>query len=92
MKLAVPTETRPGERRVALVPDVVKKLAGVGWEVCIQAGAGGEAAFSDAAYEDAGADGGTRRREHVLGRQVSSSASTRPARTRCQVCPRASHS
>jgi len=40
---------------VALVPDVVKKLAGVGWEVCIQAGAGHEAAFSDAAYEDAGA-------------------------------------
>ena len=55
MKLAVPTETRPGERRVALVPDVVKKLVGAGWEVCIQAGAGHEAAFSDAAYEDAGA-------------------------------------
>ncbi len=55
MKLAVPTETRPGERRVALVPDVVKKLAGAGWDVCVQAGAGREAAFSDAAYEDAGA-------------------------------------
>ena len=35
MKLAVPTETRPGERRVALVPDVVKKLVGAGWEVCV---------------------------------------------------------
>jgi NAD(P) transhydrogenase subunit alpha len=55
VKLAVPTETRPGERRVALVPDVVKKLAGAGWDVCVQAGAGREAAFSDAAYEDAGA-------------------------------------
>ncbi|HMK63445.1 MAG TPA: Re/Si-specific NAD(P)(+) transhydrogenase subunit alpha [Acidimicrobiales bacterium] len=55
MKLAVPTETRPGERRVALVPDVVKKLVGAGWEVAIQAGAGAEAAFSNAAYTDAGA-------------------------------------
>ena len=48
MKLAVPTETRPGERRVALVPDVAKKLVSAGWEVCVQAGAGTEAAFSDA--------------------------------------------
>ncbi len=55
MKLAVPTETRPGERRVALVPDVVKKLVGAGWEVCIQSGAGHEAAFSDAVFADAGA-------------------------------------
>ncbi|HXY27995.1 MAG TPA: Re/Si-specific NAD(P)(+) transhydrogenase subunit alpha [Acidimicrobiales bacterium] len=55
MKLAVPTETRPGERRVALVPDVAKKLVGAGWEVCVQAGAGAEAAFSDAAYTEAGA-------------------------------------
>ena len=55
MKLAVPTETRPGERRVALVPDVVKKLVGAGWEVCVQAGAGTEAAFTDAAYTEAGA-------------------------------------
>ncbi len=55
MKLAVPTETRPGERRVALVPDVVKKLVGTGWEVWVQSGAGTEAAFSDAAYREAGA-------------------------------------
>ena len=55
MKLAVPTETRPGERRVALVPDVAKRLAAAGWEVVVQAGAGDEAAFSDQAYRDAGA-------------------------------------
>jgi len=55
VKLAVPTETRPGERRVALVPDVVKKLVSAGWDVCVQAGAGTEAAFSDRAYTDAGA-------------------------------------
>ena len=40
---------------MALVPDVVKKLAGAGWEVCLQAGAGVEAAFTDAAYREAGA-------------------------------------
>jgi NAD(P) transhydrogenase subunit alpha len=55
VKLAVPTETRSGERRVALVPDVVKRLVAAGWEVTIQSGAGLEAAFSDAAYTDAGA-------------------------------------
>jgi NAD(P) transhydrogenase subunit alpha len=55
VKLAVPTETRPGERRVALVPDVVKRLVGAGWEVAVQSGAGVAAAFSDAAYTEAGA-------------------------------------
>ncbi len=55
MKLAVPTETRPGERRVAIVPDVAKKLVAAGWEVVVQSGAGNEAAFSDDAYRDAGA-------------------------------------
>jgi NAD(P) transhydrogenase subunit alpha len=55
VNLAVPTETRAGERRVALVPDVVKKLVGAGWDVVVQSGAGAEAAFSDAAYVSAGA-------------------------------------
>ena len=55
MKLAVPTETRPGERRVAMVPDVVKKPDGAGWTWPVQAGAGAEAAFPDAAYTEAGA-------------------------------------
>ena len=55
VNLAVPTETRAGERRVALVPDVVKKLVSAGWEVVVQSGAGAEAAFSDAAYVSAGA-------------------------------------
>jgi NAD(P) transhydrogenase subunit alpha len=40
---------------VALVPDVVKKLVGAGWEIAVQSGAGAEAAFSDAAYTEAGA-------------------------------------
>ncbi len=55
MKLAVPTETRPGEGRVALVPEVVKKLTAAGWEVCVQSGAGQAAFFGDTAYSQAGA-------------------------------------
>ncbi len=55
MKLAVPTETRAGERRVALVPDVVKKLVATGWDVVVQSGAGAGAAFSDEAYARVGA-------------------------------------
>jgi NAD(P) transhydrogenase subunit alpha len=37
------------------VPDVVKKLVGAGWEVCVQAGAGTQAEFLDKAYTEAGA-------------------------------------
>jgi H+-translocating NAD(P) transhydrogenase subunit alpha len=55
VKLAVPSETRAGERRVALVPDVVKKLVAAGWDVVVQSGAGTEAAFADNAYVEAGA-------------------------------------
>jgi NAD(P) transhydrogenase subunit alpha len=55
VKLAVPTETRPGERRVAVVPDVAKRLVAAGWEVAVQAGAGREAAFTDEDYAGAGA-------------------------------------
>lgn len=56
MKLAVPAETAAGERRVAVVPEVVKRLSAAGWQVAVQAGAGSEAAFTDAAFADAGAD------------------------------------
>ena len=55
MKVGVPKETAAGERRVALVPDVAKRLAGAGVEVVIESGAGLEASFTDAAYEEAGA-------------------------------------
>ena len=55
MKLAVPTETRPGERRVALSPDATKKLVAVGWDVVLQEGAGAQAAYADAAFREAGA-------------------------------------
>ncbi|MDA8267427.1 MAG: Re/Si-specific NAD(P)(+) transhydrogenase subunit alpha [Actinomycetota bacterium] len=55
VKLAVPTETMPGERRVAVVPDVVARLAPTGVEVAVQSGAGVAAGFPDEAYRDKGA-------------------------------------
>lgn len=56
MKIGVPKEIARGERRVALVPDVVKKLLkGGGVEVVIEQGAGLEAGFTDEAYEEVGA-------------------------------------
>lgn len=55
MRVAVPTEIRTGEKRVALVPDIINKLTRLGLEVSIQSGAGINAQASDAAYEAAGA-------------------------------------
>jgi NAD(P) transhydrogenase subunit alpha len=55
VKVAVPKETVPGERRVALVPPIVRKLAEAGFEITVEAGAGEEASFSDREYEEAGA-------------------------------------
>jgi NAD(P) transhydrogenase subunit alpha len=55
MKIVVPRETRPGERRVALVPDSCKKLVQAGYAVSIESGAGEAAFYPDAAYRGAGA-------------------------------------
>jgi NAD(P) transhydrogenase subunit alpha len=55
MRIGVPRETTVGERRVALVPEVVGKLVPAGFEVLVQRGAGEAASFPDAAYEEAGA-------------------------------------
>ncbi|MDA8365725.1 MAG: Re/Si-specific NAD(P)(+) transhydrogenase subunit alpha [Actinomycetota bacterium] len=55
MKLAVVRETRPGETRVAMVPDVASKLAATGVDLVIESGAGDAARFPDAAFENAGA-------------------------------------
>jgi len=55
MRIGVPKETAAGERRVALVPEVVRKLAGGGHEVVVEAGAGEQALLPDALYTDAGA-------------------------------------
>ncbi len=55
MKIAIPKERRPNEKRVASSPDVVKKLSGLGFDVIVEKGAGAGASFSDAAFKDAGA-------------------------------------
>ncbi|HZQ81699.1 MAG TPA: Re/Si-specific NAD(P)(+) transhydrogenase subunit alpha [Gaiellaceae bacterium] len=54
MKVGVPKEAVPGERRVALVPETVGRL-GDGVDVIVEAGAGREAGFADDAYTEAGA-------------------------------------
>jgi NAD(P) transhydrogenase subunit alpha len=55
MKVGVPRESVPGERRVALVPDIVQKLVSEGLEVIVESGAGESAGFTDTAYTEAGA-------------------------------------
>jgi len=55
MQIAVPAETNANEKRVALVPDSVKKLTSVGLKVEVQSGLGDHAGFSDAQYTEAGA-------------------------------------
>jgi len=55
MIIGVPRETVAGERRVALFPDLVPKLAAAGVEVMVEAGAGAAAGWLDAAYAEKGA-------------------------------------
>ncbi len=55
MRVGVPRETAAGERRVALVPDAVARLAGSGIDVVVEPGAGEAASFTDDAFTKAGA-------------------------------------
>ena len=55
MRLAVPREIVPGEKRVALVPEVIPQLLKMGHTVAVEAGAGLAAGFTDDAYAAAGA-------------------------------------
>ena len=55
LKLFVPKERDEGEPRVAASPDTVKKLAGLGASVVVEAGAGTRSRIPDAAFEAAGA-------------------------------------
>jgi NAD(P) transhydrogenase subunit alpha len=56
MRVAVPRETAPGERRVALVPETVSKLRDAGFEIRVERGAGELAGFSNTSYAEAGAE------------------------------------
>src|SRR5207247_11265562 len=54
MRIAVPRETSPGERRVALVPESCKKLIQAGYAISIESGAGDAAGYAEASYREAG--------------------------------------
>ncbi len=56
MRVGVPRETAVGERRVALIPEIVAKLVASGIEVVVEPGAGEGASFSDDAFREAGAE------------------------------------
>src|SRR5262249_60242629 len=61
MKVGVPREPWPGERRVALIPAAAASLEKTGLDVVVEQDAGLEAGFPSAAYEAAGASGAPRR-------------------------------
>lgn len=60
MKIGVPAETAPGEARVALTPDIAKKLIAKGFQVVMEQSAGESAHFYDPHYHDIGVQLGTR--------------------------------
>ncbi len=55
VKIAVAKETREGESRVAMVPELVGRLTGLGYEVAVEPAAGTAAMMTDEEYADAGA-------------------------------------
>src|SRR5881275_883940 len=56
VRIGVPREVENDERRVALVPDVVARLAAAGFSIAVERGAGERASFVDDAYRESGAD------------------------------------
>ena len=61
MKIAVARETREGESRVAMVPELVSKLTDLGYEVLVEPDAGARAEYADELYVEAGAPSPTTR-------------------------------
>jgi H+-translocating NAD(P) transhydrogenase subunit alpha len=55
VRIGVPREREPGERRVAIVPDVAKRLSEAGFELTVERDAGSAASYPNAAYEETGA-------------------------------------
>ncbi len=56
MKIGVPKEIHPDEKRVATTPDVAKQLIDLGYDVAVESGAGTSASFNDDAYRAAGVE------------------------------------
>ena len=82
VKLVVPSETKTGEKRVALVPEAVAKLVKLGLKVSVQSEAGAAATYSDADYIKAGAKIVTKA---AINRELASAnvvATVRPLPTR----------
>jgi H+-translocating NAD(P) transhydrogenase subunit alpha len=59
LKVGVPKESAEGERRVALIPDVVRSLTGRELEVSVESGAGEGSGHPDSEYSDVGASVGS---------------------------------
>ena len=55
MKVCIPRESNPNEKRVAATPETIKIILGLGFEVLIEQNAGINAGFSDDAYFKEGA-------------------------------------
>jgi NAD(P) transhydrogenase subunit alpha len=68
MRLGVPKETKEGENRVALVPEVVQRLGSRKLEIVVERGAGEGALIPDGAWEEAGAKVGER--SEVVGAEI----------------------
>lgn len=56
MKIGVPKEVHAGEQRVALTPETAGRIHKFGFEICVEAGAGAAAQFSDESYREAGVE------------------------------------
>ena len=56
MKIGIPKEIHPGERRVAATPDTAKRLKSFGFDVVVESGAGAAAEFVNLAYTDVGCE------------------------------------
>ena len=70
MKIAIPKELRDGETRVAMSPDMIKKLVAMGLEVMIETGAGNRAMLLDDFYRKAGALIGANANETYSGADI----------------------
>ena len=56
MKIGIPKEIHPGEKRVATTPEAAEKIIKLGFSVLVESGAGLAANISDEAYKEAGAE------------------------------------
>jgi len=56
MKIGIPKEIHEGEKRVATTPEAAERIQKLGYSVCIEAGAGEAANFSDDAYRQVGVE------------------------------------